>query len=490
VQVPANASAGLAVSAVVPQADGSLTVLKGSTTSAGVITIPNVPAGYYWLTFSSVSLLAPQPAAAYWTSTSTFDAGRDVGGSPVPVLSSPMKTTFDFNLSGLDSATAPTSVEFATAGSFLPPVLYDLTGSPTLSETFAYDSNLDWSQINTAFLLQYEPVSLGSLNNLVLGPELTLSNLALTDGATNAISATLQPSRQAALSLSVSGLQWASLFANAGPAPAIPYSSALAVYAEQFVTGRNALGVGFGSNLALSSTALGGSSFGFSFQPFGGCDLTGFPLLSIASQPAIFTDQNFGTLQYGDPFPSAWTRALSFCQEATVPIAIPNSSATANFALVDAETVTPSNSPLSPLVFPVQNPTINGASFFSANTVNTTSLTLSWSAPGGTKPYGYRVSTFVQTTVFHGAQGYQPAAVYHTAQTSVTLPPLSGGNAYVFAITAEVDGAANMETSPYRSALPTGFASVVSAPVAISSGARGAGHPGRRPGGDAAFAAR
>jgi hypothetical protein len=138
-----------------------------------------------------------------------------------------MKTTFDFNLSGLDSATAPTSVEFATAGSFLPPFLYDPTGSPTLSEIFGYDSNLDWSKINTAFLLQYEPVSLGSLNNLVLGPELTLSNLALTNGATNAISATLQPSPQAALSLSVTGSQWAALFANAGPAPAIPYSSAL-----------------------------------------------------------------------------------------------------------------------------------------------------------------------------------------------------------------------------------------------------------------------
>jgi hypothetical protein len=172
----------------------------------------------------------------------------------------------------------------------------------------------------------------------------------------------------------------------------------------------------------------------------------------------------------GDPFPSTWTRALSSCQEATVPIAIPNSTATANLSLVASETVAPSSSPLVPLAFPVQNPNINGASIFSANTLNTTSPTLSWSAPSGAAPSGYTVPTFVQTT-FGGAQSYQPASFYHTAKTSVTLPPLSGGNTYVFVITAHVDGAANMEAGPYRSALPTGFANVVSAPVTISSGA-------------------
>ena len=49
--------------------------------------------------------------------------------------------------------------------------------------------------------------------------------------------------------------------------------------------------------------------------------------------------------------------------------------------------------------------------------------------------------------------------------------PLTGGNTYVFSITALVDAGANMETNPNRSALPTGFASVVSAPMTINSGA-------------------
>jgi hypothetical protein len=189
-----------------------------------------VPAGCYWLTFSS-SLLPSQSSAAYWTSTSNFDAGRDIGGSPVPLLNGPLTTTFDFNLSGLEVSTAPAFVELASSGSFLPPILSAPAGSATLSETFSYGSNINWSQINTDFLLQYEPASLGSLNNMVLGPERMLSNLALTDGTTNTISATLQPSPQAMLTFDVTGSQWPSLFSNAGPAAATlfprPYPSML-----------------------------------------------------------------------------------------------------------------------------------------------------------------------------------------------------------------------------------------------------------------------
>jgi hypothetical protein len=62
---------------------------------------------------------------------------------------------------------------------------------------------------------------------------------------------------------------------------------------------------------------------------------------------------------------------------------------------------------------------------------------------------------------------------YSTAQTSMTLPPLTAGNTYLFVIITEVDGIANMQTSPYRSQLPTGFATVMSAQVAISAGASG-----------------
>jgi hypothetical protein len=410
---------------------------------------------------------------AYWTSASTFDDGIDIAGSPVPIATSNSTTTFDFSLSGLDSVAAPTSVEFSPGIQLFSDYLTDPAASTTLSESFGMSSNIDWSQVNTAFLLQYEPSTLGPLNNLVLGPELSLSGLSFTDGATNTITQALQPSPQASLSVSVPGSQWAPLFINASPAAPTQYSSAITLDAEAYVTGgRNAAGTAFGADLILAGTALQTSGFGFSSQPFGGCGGDEFPPLGgINSQPAILTDQDLGTLQYGDPFPSSWTRSLTFCQQAVVPIAVPNSTSTADFTLVAGESVAPSNAPLAPLVGTVEAPTINGASLFTANTLNTTVAALSWSAPSGTKPYGYRVEVFTATTLPDGRVTYLPASTFSTAKTSVTLLPLTAGNTYVFAISARVDGTANIETSPLRSSLPAAFSNVVSAPITISSGA-------------------
>ncbi len=53
----------------------------------------------------------------------------------------------------------------------------------------------------------------------------------------------------------------------------------------------------------------------------------------------------------------------------------------------------------------------------------------------------------------------------------MTLPPLPAGNTYLFFIDTLVDAAANMQTSPYRSQLPTGFATVMSSQITVNSGA-------------------
>jgi hypothetical protein len=140
------------------------------------------------------------------------------------------------------------------------------------------------------------------------------------------------------------------------------------------------------------------------------------------------------------------------------------------FPLNYGESIVPSSAPLAPLAGPVQNPTINGSSLFTATSVNNTVVTLAWSAPAGTPPYGYTVYVLEVTPEDHGA-GFAGSGVYSTAKTSVTLPPLIAGKIYVFVIVTEVDGIANMETSPYRSQLPTAFAPVLSAPITISSGA-------------------
>jgi hypothetical protein len=466
VQVPVTPAAGLEISAVVPQPDGSLTVLKGATASPGVITIAGVPAGSYWLAFGGVNLL-PDATSAFWTSTSTFDAGRNIAGSPAVVLSSIETTVFDLNLSGLDSVPEQTAVLFQPENNSPALPFPDMPNTSSFSEVINVESNYDWAQVNALFLGQYEPAPLGPLSNAILGPSALITDPSFAVGATNTTTQALASS-PVSYDLTVEGSQWAALLNAAGPAAPTSYAGALAVVAEPYVTGRSASTVANQPNIVLAATA--NNSQIFSFDPFAsGCDSLGVSLFPAAT-PAVLTDQDLGTLQYSDPFDSAWTRAETLCQEAVIPIPVPNSSAPVNFAVTASSTVPPPQSTLIPVVTAVQNPTIASASLFTDATLTTTTPSLGWSAPASGVPYGYRVGAFVLTNS-SGASAYVAAGAFYTSQTSVILPPLSGGNTYVFTITALADAAANLQSSPFRSQLPAGFASIVSAPITISSGA-------------------
>jgi hypothetical protein len=437
--------------------------------SAGVYNIAQVPGGYYWLIEGSPPGLT-LPPTGFWTNSSTFDLGRDFTGAPTGILVSSEDITFNFNLSGLDASLPPGVVGFLTDNLEVSPIyLTPQAGVTTLSSSVGVSSRIDWTTVNTAFLVEYEPVSLGSLNNLVLGPELTLSNLELTNGATNPISGALAPSPQASLDLSIPGSQWASLFQNVAPGAVTPVGSWLSVAPEPYVIGVNAkpelFAPPFGANLYLVQPA---SQSGAPF-PLNGCPSQPF-FLSDAVEPPIVSDQNFGTLQYGDPFPSGWTRELAFCQ--SVNAAFQVGSNTFPIALNYGLVVDPVNPTLAPLAGPVVNPTIDGSNLFTTTSENDTVAMLSWSAPSGTSPYGYTVYVYQVIPMQSGFE-LLVAGNYSTAQTSMMLPPLSAGNTYLFVIITEVDGTANMQTSPYRSQLPTAFATIMSAQVAISAGASG-----------------
>lgn len=459
-------AADLIPSALVPQPDGSLTLLTGNLASPGVYTILQVPGGYYWLIQGSPPGLA-EPPTGFWTKSSTFDLGRDMLGPRTGVLSSAENITFDFNLSGLDSSMTPGVVGFLTDNMPIPAIYLAATPlQPTLAATASLDSRIDWTTVNTAFLGQYEPFSLGTLNNLVLGPELTFTDLQLTNGATNEINGTLATSPTASLDLGIPGSQWAPLMQNVGPGAATPSGSWISVAAEPFVTGVNAKSL-------LMAPSVGATPYMVQPNPPGGVPfaLSACPsmpfLLGLGLEPPALTDENFGTLVYGDPFPSNWTRQLAFCQSANVAIQI--GSENLPISLNDGVAVDPSAPALAPLVGPVLNPTINGMDLFTTTSANTTVESLNWSAPSGT-PYGFTVFAFEVTPIQNGAE-FKVDGVYSTAQPPMTLPPLTAGNTYLFVIVAQADGIANMETSPYRSQLPTGFATVMSAQVAIKSGA-------------------
>jgi fibronectin type III domain protein len=108
-------------------------------------------------------------------------------------------------------------------------------------------------------------------------------------------------------------------------------------------------------------------------------------------------------------------------------------------------------------------------SLFGAATIGATGATLKWTAPSGTTPTGYKITPFTAGALPNGVTSYLPGPSFYAAKTSASLPPLQAGKTYVFLITAILDGAANLETQPNRSALPTASVSIVSAPITINN---------------------
>ena len=448
--------------ALIPQPDGSFQTLQGKGNSDGTFSIPNVPGGYYWL--------APA-GSAYWTSGSTFDFGSNGNPPPngLPVLAN-ITNTFTLNFNGLDALQSGDEVVFFWDSA--PPFSLVATpaspaGATSFSATATINSNLDFSQSAPGFLLQYEPETFGTLSALMLGPELTIPSLSFPGGtSTITLTQTLNPSPKASFDLNIEGSAWVPLFSGAGPSSATPERVDLELTTQPFVTGANALST-FGTRIALLGDlqplpALFSAVCADS-HPTAPNSFTAPP-----GEPPITTDQDFGPVQYEDPFPPAWPRVFTFCQTASVPVPIPGSTTPILFQLVDTQISSVPQSPISPLTGQVQNPTIDGMSLFVAESVSATGVTLKWTAPSGVTPTGYRITVFVAGALSNGVISYLPTSEFYTAKTSALLPLLQAGKTYVFLITAILDGAANFETQPNRSALPIAFVSIVSAPIAVN----------------------
>jgi hypothetical protein len=148
---------------------------------------------------------------------------------------------------------------------------------------------------------------------------------------------------------------------------------------------------------------------------------------------------------------------------------LPRSRSTSSFSL-NGEAAEPSGASIAPVVSQVQNPTINSSNLFNATTVDTTSMILSWSPPAIGTAYGYSVIPPQVIPIPNGVE-FVSAEIFYSPTTSVTLPPLAPGNTYLFEITALADASADIQTKPYRSSSPTGFATIVAAPITISSSA-------------------
>ena len=448
--------------AIVTQSDGSSLIITGSMVSPGNFAIPAVPAGYF--------LLSLTPIANFVTASGAFDFGSDIVGHQLTALPAPVTTTIDITGTNLDPTPGSGIFIAQTDSDTLFPLSTTTNGNTTASVGGIINSNIDFSAVGTIFLGQYLPSATGNLPGLALDLAATDSSPMINNGQTNDITQMLTSSPRTTLEVDIKGSQWAALAANVSQATATPFDSAFFVSAQPFVTDRFALPLnsGLGPDVALLAPV---PTLPFINPLSNSCGDDSGNASSTTSfgQPPILTDQDFGTVTYGDPFPAAWPRFESYCQRTTTQVTFPNSPTPVTVQLDFGATTAVSSAPVVPLMAAPLNPTINGANFFTAATITTHSPTIAWSAPSGFTPTAYTVSVLNQLTAPDGTVFTARTSQYSTTKNSITLLPLATGKTYLFLITAKLDGHANVETSPNRSQLPIAFASTLSAPITINS---------------------
>lgn len=437
------------VSALVPQSDGSSTSLSGSVGANGEFDIPNVPAGYYWLRIA--------PRGTYWTSSSTFDMGGDYFSPGNNIAATTSTTHINFSFTALDPTPASGLLEFDTFDAPAPHSQSSTNaGSTTFFGGFVISSNIDFSSIKNGFVMQYEPAAFGSVGGYVLGPELTLSNISLTSGGSNTISGALNPTVPSSIHLSVQTSAWTPLLNRIAPTTPTATGDGFSLAIQPYIADD-------GPNLS--------TSYPIPLIWTNSNNALGFTPANCSFNTPLTADVDAGIVQYGDPFPAAWRRIFRVCQNASVVVPVPGTSQTQSINLINNQTTALPTATVKPLLSGVLNPKINGADLFTATTVNSTAVTLSWDPPAIGTPFGYDVAIMTPTALTspNGTVNYSylSSTTLSTAKTSITLPPnvLGPGRTYLFVITSLADGRANMETSPHRSSLPIANADVLSAPI-------------------------
>jgi hypothetical protein len=183
------------------------------------------------------------------------------------------------------------------------------------------------------------------------------------------------------------------------------------------------------------------------------------------------SDIDFGTLRYGNPFPSTWNRTVDafvgFTKNylaAGALVSEPLVRGLSMSVLIDPAARDDANLTLVPALTPPRHAQINGKTLFANQLGVGTTPTLTWTAPEVGTPNRYLMRVF-ELYADGTRSRFRSVASLTTAHTSATLPPglLQQGRLYVFTIAAMAGN--SPATQPNRNALPFTFATTMSAIV-------------------------
>lgn len=449
------------ITAYVPNGSSGYDAITGSGTSDGHYIIPNVAAGYYLLQIGS---------SYFWTSANNIDTGSQVQGRPHSTqsaigehlninvaLSVPIESPAGiFELVDFNTSSASTETSWNAGSSIFNQSLY-WVGTALIQASMgdkAYFVHLNqtshWGGAGeTSYIVGTQSEMTPALSIEMTSGVVSNVNSAATQGTPETFRGNFELSAFGALNTEIAtGTDQSFGYLVAGVAAAPPSA------------GQGGFPELFDSNRQLGILAT------FEIFPFS------------ASSP----DLDLGDVNYRNGFPADYKK-LVFARwgvpvNFTVPVinGVSPSGLTAYISL-NSLTMPAANRPISPLLGPVTNLSLDSVGVFSSPLTNA-SLTpnITWGPPNLGNASFYQIDLLQFTT---GACGHYECAVptnvatFQTQQTNLKLPPglLLPSSTYVLVVTAKNAVAANLGSAPMRTTYPFAYADAVSQPFTTAGAA-------------------
>lgn len=383
---------------------GTFQLLKGAGTAEGAFTVPGVPAGTFYL-HVAVGMFDD----IYVGSTRTLDLSvRVAGRATAPIGGNGTSLALDFT--GVDPWAKGDQLELlsANAGLWIGDLGTASSPLPAAGATsfMAKRGTGGWPLVDTAMgddllLTQLTTRTQGAVTYQAIAKKLPLTATFADKMATTLTGALVDVPQDKTLSVTWKHDAWAALLADAGPKAKL-IDAGLAI---DLVPGPQTL---------LPDQILGFSDL----LTYDGAPTSGDQVLA---------------LPYGDPFDPSWTRFFGPFVLVRTDILLPGAKTAlpVSIGMDWRRALADVPSEIVPLISPPKSPMVNGIDAFQDQKGLGSSLTITWSAPTIGKAESYDV-TLVQLGIAGGATKPQAVTLFHTAGTSLTIPPqlLKAGKTY------------------------------------------------------------
>lgn len=419
--------------AAVALVNGQWATFQANTTSNGSFDIPTVPAGKYFLVM---------PAGAYWTAASDVDLGQDHLGRSDAVWPQ-AATLFTADFIGLNPWKDDDYLWFV---------------NPNLDQAFMWSAASANDQIagftrtwtgplsqaaqgDQWYVSQVVTKAVGGSEFEYLRKAAPVLSVTQADGSTVNLAGTMANITQGSLALKILGTQFAAQTFSIH-SDAQPHSTEIELDAQPFTAAKGAIGPTL--------------------------------LLKNRDQDPIVTDLDYGTVGYGNPYPSTWTPILNVEYEVNVSYTASGADTPVvaqGEVFVSTVQMPAAGSGVGPVIGPVRNIRLDGLDLTQPQTVGSSMPTITWDVPLLGTPTVYQLTIF-QLFNNGGESQYENVLDIYTSDRFLNLPngTLATGSEYFFAIRAYYLPGVNLTTSPYRRALPMAYADalteIVSIPVA------------------------